>query len=77
MARLRLILAAVVAGHVDGRSTRVQLTAQGKKVIEDALPDHLRTQEALLAGLDAEEQARFILLLQRMELNTRGVASGQ
>lgn len=63
--------------HADGRSTRVQLTARGKKVIEDALPDHLRTQEALLQGLDAGEQTQFILLLQRVELNTRSFAAGQ
>lgn len=63
--------------HIDLRSTRVQLTAEGKKVIEGALPDHLRTQEALLQGLDAGERAQFIGLLQRVELNTHGFEAGQ
>lgn len=56
---------------LDGRSTRVRLTEQGKKIIGEALPDHLGTQESLLRGLDSGEQRQFIQLLQRVELNAR------
>lgn len=56
----------------DGRGIRVRLTARGMEVIEDALPEHLATQQALLRGLNAAEQAQIIDLLQRIESNAGG-----
>jgi DNA-binding MarR family transcriptional regulator len=53
----------------DGRGRRVSLTPEGMKVIEEALPEHLGTQQALLQGLDSAEQALLIGLLQRIESN--------
>lgn len=40
----------------DGRSVHVSLTAAGHELLEAVLPDHLATEERLLAGLSAAQR---------------------
>ncbi len=51
----------------DGRGKRVALTAEGHALIERALPDHLRTEEGILAGLRPQERELLAGLLARIE----------
>ncbi|MFJ6418343.1 MarR family winged helix-turn-helix transcriptional regulator [Paeniglutamicibacter sp. NPDC091659] len=51
----------------DGRGTLVALTDTGKELIEKALPDHLKTERAILYPLNSEEQAVLALLLGRID----------
>ncbi|MEV6559976.1 MarR family transcriptional regulator [Nocardia sp. NPDC051756] len=41
----------------DGRGVRVSLTDEGHKLIDDALPDHVATEERLLAPLTPKQRA--------------------
>lgn len=41
----------------DGRSQEVSLTPEGHALIDRALPDHLATEQAILAPLDASARA--------------------
>lgn len=50
----------------DGRGTLVALTGIGKKLIEKALPDHLQTEEAILASLSAKERTLLAQLLSKL-----------
>ena len=49
----------------DGRAVVVTLTEQGRKALDAALPDHLDTERALLAGLSDGEREQLALLLRR------------
>ena len=40
----------------DRRSVLVQLTDAGRALVDQTLPDHVATEERLLAGLDAEQR---------------------
>lgn len=40
----------------DGRSVRVQLTADGLELIDRALPDHVNTESLVLSGLTREQR---------------------
>ncbi|MFZ3414614.1 MarR family winged helix-turn-helix transcriptional regulator [Arthrobacter sp. 3Tela_A] len=51
----------------DGRGKRVALTADGLALIDRALPDHLETEERILAGLSPKERALLAGLLARIE----------
>lgn len=59
-------LVAREANPNDGRGTLVALTDTGKKLIEQALPDHLETERAILSPLSRDEQAALTLLLGRI-----------
>ena len=61
----------------DGRSTPVVLTASGKRLVEDALTEHVRNEERLLSGLTDEERAQLPALLQAfaLSLGDRDVSS--
>ncbi|MGP5015325.1 MarR family winged helix-turn-helix transcriptional regulator [Glutamicibacter ardleyensis] len=59
-------LVAREANPNDGRGTLVALTDTGKKLIEQALPDHLETERAILSPLSRDEQAALALLLGRI-----------
>lgn len=43
--------------EVDGRGVYVELTDDGREMIERVLPDHVRTEERLLAGLTDSQRA--------------------
>ncbi|MFJ1709292.1 MarR family winged helix-turn-helix transcriptional regulator [Kitasatospora sp. NPDC088346] len=43
----------------DGRVVQVALTEAGLALVDQALPDHLATEQALLAGLSPEERDRL------------------
>ena len=55
------------AGH-DARVVHVTLTPAGHAVVDAAMPDHLATEERLLAGLEREERAQLAALLRRLLL---------
>ncbi len=50
----------------DGRSRTVVLTAQGRRVIDAAMDDHVANEARLLAALDDEDRATLGLLLGRL-----------
>ncbi|QOD44325.1 MarR family winged helix-turn-helix transcriptional regulator [Clavibacter zhangzhiyongii] len=51
----------------DGRGKLVELTAAGRRLVDRVLPDHLATEEALLAPLDARERLTLAELLGRLD----------
>jgi DNA-binding MarR family transcriptional regulator len=50
----------------DGRSTRVRLSAAGRRRVDAALTDLLARERALLSGVDAEERRLLADLLRRV-----------
>jgi DNA-binding MarR family transcriptional regulator len=50
----------------DGRGWHVTLTAAGKRLIDRALPDHLATEERLLAGLTDTQRAALASALRAL-----------
>jgi DNA-binding MarR family transcriptional regulator len=50
----------------DGRSVRVQLTDEGRALVDRALPDHLATGNRLLAGLSETEHDALAATLRRL-----------
>jgi DNA-binding MarR family transcriptional regulator len=50
----------------DGRGVLVALTEEGRKVIDAALPDHLATENRLLAGLSKSERAALAKTLRTL-----------
>jgi DNA-binding MarR family transcriptional regulator len=51
---------------VDRRGVLVQLTDAGRRRVDAALADLLEHERAILAGLDADEQAELAVLLRRV-----------
>jgi DNA-binding MarR family transcriptional regulator len=51
--------------EADGRAVVVTLTAAGRTALDAALPDHLDTERAMLAGLSGDERAQLAGLLRR------------
>ena len=49
----------------DGRAVVVTLTDAGRAALDSALPDHLETERALLAGLSDREREQLSSLLRR------------
>jgi DNA-binding MarR family transcriptional regulator len=49
----------------DGRAVVVTLTDAGRAALDSALPDHLETERALLAGLSDREREQLATLLRR------------
>ena len=54
------------AGTTDGRSRPVVLTAEGHRVIDAAMDEHVANEASLLAGLEPEERAALGDLLGRL-----------
>jgi DNA-binding MarR family transcriptional regulator len=50
----------------DGRGVLVALTEEGRKVIDAALPDHLATENRLLAGLSKSERTALAKTLRTL-----------
>jgi DNA-binding MarR family transcriptional regulator len=51
--------------EADGRAVVVTLTGAGREALDSALPDHLETERAMLAGLSEGEQEQLAELLRR------------
>jgi DNA-binding MarR family transcriptional regulator len=49
----------------DGRAVVVTLTAEGRRALDAALPDHLATERTLLEGLAEEDREQLAGLLRR------------
>lgn len=47
----------------DRRAVHVSLTAEGKALIDKALPQHIQCQSALLAGVSAEDRPMLLQIL--------------
>jgi DNA-binding MarR family transcriptional regulator len=61
-------------GHPeDGRAVLVALTDEGRELVDRVLPDHLATEQRLLAGLPKQDRAHLARLLRAMEA---GLVSG-
>ncbi len=57
----------------DGRVVLVSLTGEGRDLVDRVLPDHLATEERLLAALSAEQRATLAGLLRTLD---RALADG-
>jgi DNA-binding MarR family transcriptional regulator len=53
----------------DGRAVVVTLTATGRKTLDAALPDHLKTEQQLLEGLPSADRTLLADLLRRLLVN--------
>ncbi len=51
----------------DGRVVLVSLTDEGRHLVDRVLPDHLATEERLLAALSAEQRATLAGLLRTLD----------
>jgi hypothetical protein len=51
--------------EADGRAVVVTLTDAGRAALDAALPDHLETERALLAGLSDDDRVQLAALLRR------------
>jgi DNA-binding MarR family transcriptional regulator len=51
--------------EADGRAVVVTLTDAGRAALDAALPDHLETERALLAGLSDDDRVQLADLLRR------------
>lgn len=54
------------ADRVDGRAVVVELTDEGRALVDRAMVDHAAVERALVAMFDAEEQEQMASLLSRM-----------
>ncbi|WP_150958943.1 MarR family winged helix-turn-helix transcriptional regulator [Microbacterium testaceum] len=62
----RLVASGLVsrsASGDDGRGRVISLTPEGRRVIDEALADHLANEERLLSGLDADQRRTLEALL--------------
>jgi DNA-binding MarR family transcriptional regulator len=50
----------------DGRSRLISLTTVGEKLIQDALPNHLKSIKAFAQVLNKQEQESLILMLRKL-----------
>jgi DNA-binding MarR family transcriptional regulator len=50
----------------DGRGTVIALTEAGRETIEETLPAHLETEQAILSTLSSAERDQLAMLLQRL-----------
>ncbi|HEX5192099.1 MAG TPA: MarR family transcriptional regulator [Solirubrobacteraceae bacterium] len=55
-----------VADPADGRGMLVELTARGKRLVDELAPAHLANERAMLAALTAEEQRTLAALLAKL-----------
>jgi DNA-binding MarR family transcriptional regulator len=59
-------LLARVPNPADRRGSLVRLTDAGRRVIDDAMTQHVLTEERLVAGLDRRERAQLSGLLRKL-----------
>jgi DNA-binding MarR family transcriptional regulator len=53
----------------DRRSTAVTLTRDGKRLVEQVLPEHLANEQRLLAGLSAKQRGELAGLLEALAVS--------
>lgn len=58
-----------VPDPADGRGLLVELTAQGRKLVDLVAPLHLDNERSMLAALTPAEQTRFVALLRKLLLS--------
>jgi DNA-binding MarR family transcriptional regulator len=69
-------LVARIADPDDRRGILVQLTPQGRKLVDAILPEHLANEESALAALSPAERRQLAALLRKLILSQRGGAPG-
>jgi DNA-binding MarR family transcriptional regulator len=57
-----------MADEIDGRGVIVELTEQGRRLVEPAMRNHAETERRLVASLSREEQRAVAQVLGRMML---------
>jgi DNA-binding MarR family transcriptional regulator len=67
-------LVARTPNETDGRGTHVSLTDSGRALIDRVLPDHVATEERLLAVLTGTERDQLASTLRRLLLALEGGA---
>lgn len=60
-----------VASKSDGRSTLVHLTPKGRRLMDEALPQHLANEERLLSPLTSRERETLATLLAKLGSSLR------
>lgn len=58
----------------DKRVTYISITEMGVELIESIFPEHAKNIEALMSGLDAEEQDAAINLIRKLGLSVRNLS---
>ncbi|QUW21711.1 MarR family transcriptional regulator [Sporosarcina sp. Marseille-Q4063] len=58
----------------DKRVTYISITQSGVELIESIFPEHAKNIEALMSGLDAEEQNTAIDLLKKLGLSVKDLS---
>lgn len=54
------------AAEDDGRGRLIRLTGRGRRLIDEAVEEHIRNETRLLAGLSAQERRTLIDLLRKL-----------
>jgi DNA-binding MarR family transcriptional regulator len=62
--------------NADGRSTTVSLTAEGKRLVEAVLAQHIQNEERLIGALSPADRRQLAALLQRLAVSLGDVAPG-
>lgn len=70
----RLVANGLAERRVEGRTTRVVLTAAGAELFERVTPAHVATEARLLAALDHGEREQLVALLRRLLVSFEGSA---
>lgn len=68
----RLVARGLASREVEGRTTRVSLTALGVELFERVTPAHVDAEERLLAALDPREREQLATLLRRLLVSFEG-----
>jgi len=56
-------------GTGDRRTLHVQLTAQGRRFLDNAMPEHFKRMQKLMAGLDSKERKSLRRIADRIASN--------
>jgi DNA-binding MarR family transcriptional regulator len=56
----------------DGRSNRIYLTAGGRRLVQEILPEHESLVASLLSALTPDEQRQLRVLLRTLDHSLRG-----
>ncbi len=58
----------------DGRMSLIAITAAGKKLLDELLPEHFAAERAMASALSANEKELLISLLGRLQLHLEAQA---
>ena len=64
------------ADPTDGRSSIVTLSADGRRLVDSVVEDHVANEERLLSGLDSEQRAALAELLEALAVSLGDVGTG-